>query len=880
MLVVDTSTNPNHLLCRRRTRSEPCRKRKSLQFARFESLRGAKAVRRDWRRPIRVDVVSIPSSAESDRRQRKPKREQARRRWEVQLSPSSSSSSTSTSLYMASKAPPPLVVERHFSCSTSDASSEQSTSTELAIAAESTNESNFALLISGMSYGQRKGYENLPALNLEDSSVAQRKIPSTVLDRLHLELVHLPDNSTKDYFRNVSYSTDMENFARENHLNSFMDPFEEERRLSRTEVWVESTSPGFPSDHEEADATCAVSLDECLGTRETKILELPEKSISSSPPCNTTTSTTGIDEDSSPAPQAHNNDDLPPDMKVPKIELSQMDSTTTSEKSETNSYVSSDLDKTSIVKMKFNCNLHRAREDAKKEVDMNAFDRFWRYHYKKNDSTDNTTFTGSNESKRKNGGRNRHRGHSPTIDRVVMYYTTDRRPSSTPSLLFPLYSSEPPTQRSDQSEAGAHLFVQSAKHMMVVRQDPSTSKPTGNNVKLHVKPSSPRISEISSNSDELIGSGQFFRLSEISGSDSDHGGIVIESNEGGPAGVHQPTTSSQATGISLKDKSTSTADLNPPFLDINYSEGRGLENTYKRMVRDKSTSTSPSLDHIEFHWKKAMQDQSTSMPSSSLSQSSVPAVVLDDAPETDVSLPDFRDQLSDLETSSTEDLLAIDTRPSSCNRKSVTFLDTIDAEIIPQDYPLRSPSPDPQNITVKPILKKEDKRRESMRRLLDYVAERLYKDLLMLVEERDRSIHALELTSTDQEANMLSVHSTIFQQKYRGKLLENKFTLDQKIEQVWSKLKDMAVDGAAGQFVNGVRHSSELTLNVKRRLHGRRESVPVTTQKPRNEFEMACDFSRRLSLMRSQMVRRDSESFEDNRSMEELMGAISRMMSG
>ncbi|VDM53462.1 unnamed protein product [Angiostrongylus costaricensis] len=488
--------------------------------------------------------------------------------------------------------------------------------------------------------------------------------------------------------------------------------------------------------------------------------------------------------------------------------------------------------------------LSNANDDFK--VDMNAFDRFWRYHYKKNDTTDSATALGSSQSERKDGGRNRHHGHPATIDRVVMYYTSGRRPSVTPSLSLLSHSSEPPTERSHQSNAAAHLFVQREKCMMAVQQDPLTSEPIRNIAKSHVKMSTYCMSETSSNSDELIGNGHFFRLSEISGSE--------------PPVLHPPAFS-RATSELLKDKSTSTADLDPSFMDISNGDRRGLENTHNRAVRDKSAVMSPLLDYIEASSKKEMRDQMTSMSSSFLSSSSLPVVVLEDTPEIDASLPDFKDQLTDLESSSMEDLLAIDTRPSSSNRKSVTFADTINFEVVAQEYRMRSPSPDNQHITVKPILKKEDKQRESMRRLLDYVAERLYKDLLMLVEERDRSIHALKLTSSDQDADVFSVNSTIFQQ-------------------VWSKLKDMTLDGAAAQFVNGVRHSSELTLNVKRRLLGKRESHPVTSRKSRSEFEMACDFSRRLSQIREQMMRRDSESFEDSRSMEELMCSISKIMSG
>ncbi|VDK50032.1 unnamed protein product [Cylicostephanus goldi] len=72
---------------------------------------------------------------------------------------------------------------------------------------------------------------------------------------------------------------------------------------------------------------------------------------------------------------------------------------------------------------------------------------------------------------------------------------------------------------------------------------------------------------------------------------------------------------------------------------------------------------------------------------------------------------------SDLESSSVEDLLAIETRPSSVNRKSVTFSDQIDIEETSPDMQKKSISPNPTSpnptLTIKPILKKEDKQRET-----------------------------------------------------------------------------------------------------------------------------------------------------------------------
>ncbi|EYC18980.1 hypothetical protein Y032_0026g1494 [Ancylostoma ceylanicum] len=233
---------------------------------------------------------------------------------------------------------------------------------------------------------------------------------------------------------------------------------------------------------------------------------------------------------------------------------------------------------------------------------------------------------------------------------------------------------------------------------------------------------------------------------------------------------------------------------------------------------------------------------------------------------------------SDLESSSVEDLLNLETRPSSGNRKSVTFSDLIDVEIVsPELSKSRTQSPQDPNVAIKPILKKEDKQRETMRRLLEYAAERLYRDLLMLVEERDRSVHALEITPDNEEK--LSEQTNIFQRNYRDKLLDNKLALDKRIDQVWTKLKDLPIDGHKAHLVYGVRHSSELTLNMKRRLAARRCSVQIE-KKERNEMEMASDFSRRLSRVREQMIRRESDSLltvDDNRSMQDLLNSVSRI---
>uniref|UniRef100_A0A1I7WIX4 Uncharacterized protein n=1 Tax=Heterorhabditis bacteriophora TaxID=37862 RepID=A0A1I7WIX4_HETBA len=68
----------------RRTQSEPSMRTNRMHFIRFRSLReGYKMERRDRRRPVRVDVVSIASSTDIRTRNRRRRRERAKRRIEA-----------------------------------------------------------------------------------------------------------------------------------------------------------------------------------------------------------------------------------------------------------------------------------------------------------------------------------------------------------------------------------------------------------------------------------------------------------------------------------------------------------------------------------------------------------------------------------------------------------------------------------------------------------------------------------------------------------------------------------------------------------------------------------------------------------------------------
>ncbi|XGW31613.1 hypothetical protein V3C99_010068 [Haemonchus contortus] len=859
---------------------------------------------------------------------------------------------------MASEDIHPLVIDRPLSRSASEASAEDlTTSIEMAMATESPSRSSFALLVNG-----KQGIvdsDDMPPSDPEDSLAVQKSIRPSIIDRLHLDLVRLPETTPNGCFASVSYAADMEQFANRNHTaNAFVDPFEEEERRSRTEMWVESTSPGYASDDDPKKASVAES-DESVPMPEVKVSACSEKSASASPPGNTTTSTTGGDEELPTSVQIQINDEVFSNSSKPKGEMDRMDSLATSEKSDANSLVSSDLDKASLVKFRFNCNLHQAREDAKKEVDMENFDRFWRHLYNKSEPSK------SEESKKKEREekqeerkttRRRARTPTPSIERVVLYYTTDRRISLTPTASSISPSPEPNSQRSFTFDSGRHLFIQTNKPSMT-SQDSVSSEPLGDKVSPVVAQKSPLgrqgstlseptlgnsvaqttlrrlpLTEQDSMSSEPIGdivipvanrppSGSkrvrckafgrgivieeseetssdkieeaildskeetetfvsngdmengvdspsegniFFKLDELSGSESEEGRVDVNH------AYEMKLSTSLTPEKRLIDQSTSTADLSDVICRQGRSDGA---NAYKREQSDKSTVTTPLMDDKEQSTIKEMQDQATSTSGSP----PPPAVVLEDAPETESSIPDFKEQLSDIDTSSLEDLLAMDTRPNSSNRKSVSFSDFIDVEIVSPEPQKKSPSPEFRNFTVKPILKKDLKQTESMRRLLDYAAERLYKDLLMLVEERDRSIHALELTP-EEDDHALSTQTCIFQKRYRDRLLENKLTLDKRIDQVWQKLKDMAVDGQIGQFVYGVRHSSELTLNVKRRVNLRRESLPLP-RKTRSDIEMVCDLSRRLSLVREQLKHKDPLE-ESSLSMENMLSAVSRIING
>ncbi|ETN77844.1 hypothetical protein NECAME_10744 [Necator americanus] len=134
----------------------------------------------------------------------------------------------------------------------------------------------------------------------------------------------------------------------------------------------------------------------------------------------------------------------------------------------------------------------------------------------------------------------------------------------------------------------------------------------------------------------------FFRLDRISsGEESEDGRVIFVESRDLPAAFLK-------RHHRLKDESTSTADLEDFMTDVIRDGWSDNNANYKKEVHDKSTVTSPSLNsnssQQQFFEKHMMQDQATSMSLSPASSPLPPLVVLEDAPETDVSLPDLKDQ--------------------------------------------------------------------------------------------------------------------------------------------------------------------------------------------------------------------------------------------
>uniref|UniRef100_A0A1I7WJ23 DH domain-containing protein n=1 Tax=Heterorhabditis bacteriophora TaxID=37862 RepID=A0A1I7WJ23_HETBA len=373
------------------------------------------------------------------------------------------------------------------------------------------------------------------------------------------------------------------------------------------------------------------------------------------------------------------------------------------------------MDKNSIVRLKYKSNLDQAIKNTDEQVNLEDIERFWRYRYKLPPKEKNNIVE---EKEHEDNKLSKIRSHTPTIERVVLYYTTDKRPltpslsSAAASLGSP--SPEPPSRSPSFLSAypASYLFKQPIKEEKIsTSASDSFSTSHGSREKT--------IESENTNENEIETC-----ISNYENTTDQND--IVQSNE------------VEAMGIEIKD-----------FADnISFSE----TSAYFRLDKMSESDSEEGRVGLDGNENKGFKKSDR--------------------------IKCFRVG-SDIDSSSMEDLLAIDTRPSSSGRKSVTFSEFIDIEIMSPDF-LRKVRPNSSFRSMKPILKKEDKQRETMRRLLEYVAERLYKDLRMLVEERDRIVYGI--TITPKQTQQLSVQSSIYQSRYRDKLVENKTILDKKIE--------------------------------------------------------------------------------------------------
>ncbi|CAD6195657.1 unnamed protein product [Caenorhabditis auriculariae] len=227
-------------------------------------------------------------------------------------------------------------------------------------------------------------------------------------------------------------------------------------------------------------------------------------------------------------------------------------------------------------------------------------------------------------------------------------------------------------------------------------------------------------------------------------------------------------------------------------------------------------------------------------------------------------------------TPSTEDLLSFQNpKQVHSHHKTVSFsAEPSEADAAERSYMRAHDSVSP----TRSILKKEDEAQKSIRRFMQFACERLFKDLKLLVTERDRARSAIDILPPTNEN--LSDSASYFQTKYRQKIEDNKDVLDNKIDEIWKKLCEMPLTDEMAKFIN-VDDSAQLTMKVRRNLTIR---VPTSnnssfypTADQRNDIEMASAYAERLAKVRAQMIRRDSESSVVDRRGDSIVDMMSRL---
>ncbi|CAI4226460.1 unnamed protein product [Auanema sp. JU1783] len=970
----------------RRSRSEPMLQtfENLTQFRRFRSLR-EKRDEKIIENGIRMSPVSIASSTEKRWSQKRAIRSRVEQRLESMLSSSSGSIP-----HMETELPPlnlnEIAVSDNLSTGVSSNSSSELAFEDSKSSIDVETHRHLTGDMDNETFQNEDPLEKSIDEEIERLKEIARNLNITDMERLNLRTDMQDSDIPNGWHNPINYTFELEQYMQKENLNPFADPFEEDDRRSRIEMWVESTSPGIPdSDNdpgnpmpdsvsEDASYIPSSSVQQIL-VPEVRVEECSENSLSSPPITDSKADKSTMESSVKPVELLEN-------AKESKIE--RMDSLQTEEfASETTSFISSELDRVSLVKMNFKTNLDKALEGNDQTIHINDIERFWDYRYasagepdekeeERNQEQEQNARLKETSSAQSNVHKNtlspkdyqNHRSPTPTVERVVLYYTSDKRPSLTPSpspsilTLSPGCSERDPVEKSDHEQEDPKFIFPVIQNppssiLIVVDEDESdidfdlpgspntclTSDGLENdeqsedesrkmeeyvrNKKLHSR--SHRSKSSSSESSIIIGvtndltptlRSSYFQLDQDSASDSEEGhvvdldGIEFSMTSLPTADNERPKMVSRATSTNdlifeeanRKTTSVKTESRQPQQPETSIS-AFPLENNSKYSakkavnVRKSERRSQSSKRYINWRWEKLSRlspNVSSSTKTIRSEMSSTPIIIEDKVSDDDVSSADQDVELrlfdgrvlDNIESSSTEDLLALDIRPSSAGRKSVSFSEKVKEEIVSPDSRRKSvppTSPVSLCVTARPILKKEDKHRETLHKLMCHAAERLYKDLRMLIEERDRSVHAIDLVPND--IGDLSAHSGTYQSQYREKLLQNKDALDRRISEVWIKLKELPLDNSKSNFVYSVNDSSLLTLNARRRILQRRISFQQPSISDRvgrsDHLEMASDYATRLAHMRERMIRRDSEvRKEDDRSVEEILQRVSRALYG
>ncbi|CBK19480.1 DEgenerin Like [Caenorhabditis elegans] len=124
---------------------------------------------------------------------------------------------------------------------------------------------------------------------------------------------------------------------------------------------------------------------------------------------------------------------------------------------------------------------------------------------------------------------------------------------------------------------------------------------------------------------------------------------------------------------------------------------------------------------------------------------------------------------------------------------------------------------EPINFTKAQSDRNFDEKENMIRAFSFKLSESFYKDLKILVVERDRAKEAMDILPA-KTMKELSEECNYYQTRYRVRIEQNKEKLDRRIEEVWKKLLKMPIESQEVIDFISVAHSELLTLNARRNL--------------------------------------------------------------